>query len=179
MLWMSAALAAIAFSVSTSVRAETERVGAASEGLRAWYLATGSVDRAVQWMLWGPGPRNPDGSAHFWEPAKPRLYMSYPGGDVVVEMIPESSKLNLNYATGDDLTRLITIISGNPELAQEIAAAILDWRAPALGQGPGRPRSLRWLQRGRSTPTISPSVRLFGPGTRLFRRLKNYFWCVA
>ena len=132
---MSAALAAIAFSVSTSVRAETERVGAASEGLRAWYLATGSVDRAVQWMLWGPGPRNPDGSVRFWEPTKPRLYMSYPGGDVVVEMIPESSKLNINYASEDDLTRLVTVISGNPELAHEIAAAILDWRGPALGQG--------------------------------------------
>jgi general secretion pathway protein K len=134
-LWMSAALAAIAFSVSTSVRAETERVGAASEGLRAWYLATGSVDRAVQWMLWGPGPRNPDGSVRFWEPTKPRLYMSYPGGDVVVEMIPESSKLNLNFAAGEDLTRLITVIGGNPELAREIAAAILDWRGPAFAQG--------------------------------------------
>ena len=45
-LWVSAALAAIALSVSTSIRAETDRAGTAADGLRASYLATGSVDRA-------------------------------------------------------------------------------------------------------------------------------------
>jgi general secretion pathway protein K len=62
--------------------------------------------------------------------------MSYPTGDVVVEMIPESSKLNLNQASEEDLARLVTVVSGNPSLAREIAAAILDWRAPELGQNP-------------------------------------------
>ena len=45
-LWLSACLAAIAFSVSSSVRAETERVESTSNGLRAWYLATGAVESA-------------------------------------------------------------------------------------------------------------------------------------
>ena len=54
-LWVSAALAAIAFSVSTSIRAETDRASTAADGLRATYLATGSVDRATQWLLWGTG----------------------------------------------------------------------------------------------------------------------------
>ena len=39
-LWLSAALAAIAFSVSTTVRAETDRVSTAADGLRASYLRT-------------------------------------------------------------------------------------------------------------------------------------------
>ena len=47
-MWLSACLAAIALSVSSSVRSETERVEAASNGLRAWYLATGSVERGMQ-----------------------------------------------------------------------------------------------------------------------------------
>ena len=61
-LWLSACLAAIAFSVSSSVRSETDRVEASSNGLRAWYLATGAVERGIQWMLWGEAYRNPDGS---------------------------------------------------------------------------------------------------------------------
>src|SRR5580698_6584848 len=60
-LWLSAALAAIAFSVSTSVRSETDRVASAADGLRAWYLATGSVERGIQWMCWGP-----DYAPRFW-----------------------------------------------------------------------------------------------------------------
>jgi general secretion pathway protein K len=132
-LWLSAALAAIAFSVATTVRAETDRVSSASDGLRAWYLATGSVERAMQWMIWGGDVRNPDGSPRFWDwnQPQPQIRMSYPSGDVVVEMIPESSKLSINYATPDDLLRVVTTVSGDAERARQIVAGILDWRTPA------------------------------------------------
>lgn len=130
-LWLSAALAAIAFSVATSVRAETDRVSTAADGLRAWYLATGSVERGIQWMLWGPDYRNPNGSARFWAPNQPRLYMSFPSGDAIVDMIPESAKLNINTAGPDDLLRVVAAVSGNLERSREIVAAILDWRTPA------------------------------------------------
>src|SRR5690242_19229346 len=97
-LWMSAALAAIALTVSASVRSETARVSTSADGLRAYYLAGGSVERAIQWMLWGMegagAYRNPDGSPRFWASNQPRLTMRYPSGDATVEMIPESSKLD-------------------------------------------------------------------------------------
>src|SRR4051794_5584690 len=53
-LWMSAALAAIAFSLAATIRTETSRATTDADGLRARYLATGSVERGVQWMIWGP-----------------------------------------------------------------------------------------------------------------------------
>jgi general secretion pathway protein K len=127
-LWLSACLAAIAFSVSSSVRAETDRVEAGSNGLRAWYLATGAVERGIQWMLWGESYRNPDGSQRFWKFNDPRMNMSFPSGDAVVEAIPESAKLDINRASSDDLMKVITVVSGNPDRAREITAAILDWR---------------------------------------------------
>ena len=130
-LWLSAALAAIAFSVSTTVRSETDRVASSASGLRAWYLATGSVERAIQWMMWGADVRNPDGSARFWEPNMPRMYMHYPSGDAMVELIPESSKLNINSASADDLVRVISVVTGDVERAREITQGILDWRAPS------------------------------------------------
>ncbi len=127
-LWASAALAAIAFSVATTVRSETGRVSGTADGLRAWYLASGSVERAIQWMLWGP-----DFAPKYWQPNNPRLNFSYPSGDVVVEMIPESAKLNINLATQEDLVRVVAAVSGNLSKAQEIAAAILDMRSGGLG----------------------------------------------
>jgi type II secretory pathway component PulK len=45
-LWLSAALAAIAFAMSTTVRGETERTSTAVDGLRAYYLAASAFDRA-------------------------------------------------------------------------------------------------------------------------------------
>jgi general secretion pathway protein K len=130
---MAAALAAIGLSVATAIRTETEHVSAASDGLRAHYLATGSVERAIQWMTWGATPRGPEGP--YWDPAMSRFYMTYPSGDAIVELIPESSKLNINEASAEDLTRVIAVVTGDPNLAPEIAAAILDWRSGLRAAG--------------------------------------------
>jgi general secretion pathway protein K len=129
-LWLSAALAAIAFSVSSSVRAETDRVDASSNGLRAWYLATGAVERGIQWMNWGEYFNKPDGTP-FWKFAAPRMNMTFPSGDAVVEMIPESSKLNINHAGAADLVKVITAVGGDAGVAGDIARAIVDWRSGA------------------------------------------------
>jgi general secretion pathway protein K len=150
-LWLSAALGAIALSVSTSVRTEIEHTSSVADGLRAHYLATGSLDRAVQWMLWGAGPRNQDGTARFWDRLKPRMYMTYPTGDVVVEMIPETAKLNVNQASKAELLKVVTALTGDPARAEQIASGIMDWRGTGsnpisfdtyyLGLGPTfRPR---------------------------------------
>ena len=125
-LWVSAALAAIALSVSTSIRAETDRASTAADGLRATYLATGSVNRAIQWLLWGTGSDKFFDHRHYSD--KPRLAFSYPSGDVVVELMPEAAKLNINTASPDELLRLITAVSGDPQRAGQVTAGILSWR---------------------------------------------------
>ncbi len=136
-LWLSAGLAAIALSVASSVRAETDRVEADSNGLRAWYLATGAVERGIQWMIWSNlNARNDDGSPRFWEFNAPRMNMTFPSGTAIVEMIPESSKLNLNAASLEELTRLITVIGGDEGQAHDVAAAIVDWRNGSDGSSP-------------------------------------------
>src|ERR1700730_17690576 len=110
-MWVSAALAAIAFSVSTSTRAEADRAGTAAAGLSRMYLATGSVDRAVQGLLWGTGSDRFFDRRYYSE--KPRLTYSYPSGDAVVEMMPESAKLDINQASEEDLVRLVTALTGD------------------------------------------------------------------
>jgi general secretion pathway protein K len=135
-LWMSVALASIAMSVAVLVRGEIDRSSAQADRLRAYYLASASIHRAILWVQWGPGIRNPDGSARFYEPPMPYIRMRYPGGESVVEMSPEASRLDINRATPDDLTRLLVALGAPPARALEIAEAIIDWRTPAAGPSP-------------------------------------------
>lgn len=175
-LWLSAALAAIGFAVSTRVLAETDHVAASADGLRAQYLASGSVERAIQWMGWGPGRPNSDGAGQFWRRNTPRLYMSYPSGDVVVEMIPESSKMNINSAPVDQLQRVIAAVSGDAALARQIAVGIAAYRGGStalenpptggnsgvnLPQGPtfaGPRASFREIEELLSVPGMTPEL---------------------
>jgi general secretion pathway protein K len=132
-LWLAAALAAIAFAVSSTVRSETNRAGGAADGLRAYYLASGSVERGIQWMMWGwtgYNQTNPDGTPRFWATNSSRMLMHYPSGDAVVELIPETAKLNINSAAPDELFRVAAAVSGDPARARAIADAIVDWRTP-------------------------------------------------
>src|SRR3984885_2709719 len=129
-LWLAAALAAIAFALSSTVRSETNRAGGSADGLRASYLASGSVERGIQWMLWGwtgHSETNPDGTPRYWAPNTPRMIMHYASGDAVVELIPESSKLNINTASSDELFRVVAIVSGDAVRARAIVEAIIDW----------------------------------------------------
>ncbi len=135
MLWLSAALAAIGISVATTVRSETDRVSTDSDGLRASYLAMGAVERGIQWVSWGPAYRNRDGSAKYWERNQPRINLTFPSGAAVVEVIPESAKLNINTASPDDLYRVVLAVTGDEARSHLIADGIVDWRGPGDGAG--------------------------------------------
>lgn len=132
-LWLSAALSAIAFSVANSVRGETERTSTAVDGARAYYLAEGAVERATLYMLWGPSVRNPDGSPRYWDRGMSRLHFSFPGGDAQVEIIPANSRLDINRAPTRDILRLLIALGVEPSRAQLIADGIGDWRSPRRG----------------------------------------------
>jgi len=128
-LWLSAALAAIAFSLSTTVRGETERTSTGVDNLRSYYLAVGAVQRASVELLWGvtrPG-RNviPKGSTY--------IDYYFPSGVVRVEFLPEAAKLDVNTVPVQDLNRLLLGLGVEPGRAQEITAAIDDWRRPTEG----------------------------------------------
>src|SRR5438309_10306827 len=122
-LWLSAALSAIAFSVANTVRTETERTGSSSEGLRTYYLASGSIDRAILWMQWGF-----NGSPQYFHPPMPYLRYAYPSGAAVVEVVPEIAKININFAPPEQLETLIMACGANQFQASEIVSAIIDWR---------------------------------------------------
>jgi general secretion pathway protein K len=128
-LWLSAALGAIAFSLSTTVRGETERASTAVDGLRSYYLASGAIERASLELLWtitSPGQRKiPRGAA--------AVDYTFPSGVAHVEIIPEAAKLDVNKVLPEELYRLVMALGVEPARAQEITLGIVDWRTP-LGQ---------------------------------------------
>ncbi len=129
-LWLSAALTAIAFSVATTVRGETDRTASVVDQTRAYYLATAGIDRALLYISWGPGNRTPDGRPQYYEPGMSRLRFEFPTGFAEVEIIPETSRMNINQARPEELMRLMLAAGVEQTQAGVIVEAIMDWRTP-------------------------------------------------
>jgi len=129
-LWLVAGLSAIAFALSTTVLGETERTSTAVQGARCYYVAAGAIERAILYMQWGPHHKLPGGQSRYFDPGTPLLNLSFPTGEVQVEIIPETAKLGLNSAPPDVLFRLLTAYGLPLDRAATLAEAILDWRAP-------------------------------------------------
>lgn len=110
-LWLTAALSAIALSIADTVRAETERAITAQESTRAYYLARGAVERMLYLL------RNDDtgGGMNPAErfAARRRLYFQEQTGDTLVELISERGKLPLRTLTPALLESLL-LAMGEP-----------------------------------------------------------------
>ena len=126
MLWLTAALAAIGFALSSTVRSETDRTANAAEGARAYFLASGAVERAALEWMWSrmnpTNPRIPLGAGI--------VDYDFPNGAARVEIVPETSKLNVNTAPPAQLYQLCLALGLEPGRAREIATAIDEWRRP-------------------------------------------------
>ena len=120
-LWIAAALSAIAFSLANTIRGETERVSTDLDGLRAYYLAAGAVDKATLETFWARAnvgqPRIPPGPGWF--------DYTFPSGTAHVEVISESAKLDVNDVREDRLGRLFQAMGVEPGQAQAIIRGIL------------------------------------------------------
>ena len=118
-LWLTAALTAIAFSVASTVRAEIDRATTASEGARGYYLARGALERFFLDIDRGGLPVLR---------SAPAIRYVFPEGDAIVEIIPETSKLNVNQIQEEELLRLLLAMGLEADRAAYLTAAILDWR---------------------------------------------------
>ena len=135
-LWLTAALSAIAFSVASSVRSEIDRATTASEGARSYYLARGAMERFLLDL---------DRSGPMLLRTTPFVRYVFPEGDAIVEMIPETSKLNINQIQEEELLRMLLAMGLEADRASYVTAAILDWRTPLATQDTVSPFDVRYL----------------------------------
>ncbi len=124
-LWISAALAAIGFALANTVRGETERVSTTVDELRAYYLASGAVERAAIEVLWSvvspADPKLPKGTT--------RVDYTFLTGMAHVEIIPEAAKLDVNSVPPDQLARLLEGLGVPGERIGAIVNGVTAWRA--------------------------------------------------
>lgn len=133
-LWLVAALTAIAFTLANTVRGETERSSTDADALKAYYLAEGAIERALVYIESPPSAfPGPDGKPMFQQDLTRVMLLNYPIGIARVEYIPENSKLNVNKAPPEELDNLMLALGMDPERAREIVAGILDWRGGTPG----------------------------------------------
>jgi general secretion pathway protein K len=136
-LWISAALAAVAFSLANTVRGETDRTSTQLDDIRGYYLATGSIDRAAVELLWSVTLQQ-DEKERKIKQGSAWIDYTFPTGVAHVEFIPETSKLDVNNISPEQLMRLLVALNVDPGPAVEITRAIIARRggAPAAGNPP-------------------------------------------
>jgi len=130
-LWLSAALSAIAFAMSVTVRGETARTATSMDELRSYYLASAGVQKATVELLWTATQ-----GAGLIPAGTPSVDYDFPSGTAHVEIIPESAKLNVNKASFDQLLTLLTALGVEGGRATAIASGMVDWRSPASAGSP-------------------------------------------
>jgi general secretion pathway protein K len=127
-LWLTAALSAVGLAVASHVRAETERTETNIDDARSYFMARGAVERAALHMIWSRQYKTDDGLPMYHINGDPSMELTFPAGDVHVDVIPEASKLSLNGARPEMLLRLLAALGVAEDGASEITAAIIDWR---------------------------------------------------
>lgn len=131
-LWLAAGLSAIALTIANTVRGETERSSTEADGLKAYYLAAGAIDRMLLYMEQRGGFQNPDKSPIIQDNTRV-LALSFPAGFAIGELIPETSKLDVNKADPKELLNLLLALGEDPGQAVQTLTGILDWRNPSPG----------------------------------------------
>jgi general secretion pathway protein K len=131
-LWLSAALAAIAFSAAQMVKAGRERTRNQMEGAQAELLADSAIERVLLEMQAGLPPA---GGIDRWQPGRPVVRVAFPAGHVLVEVMPESAKIDVNAAPPDLLARLMVALDVPLPTAAQLSTAIVLWRSPVTVGG--------------------------------------------
>lgn len=128
-LWLTAALSAIGIAVASNVRNETERTATSVDDTKAYFAARGAIDRAALHIMWR-GYTDPDGQPVYFRTGQSSMKLDFPNAEVTVDILPETSKLNVNSVAPEDLLRLLDALQVPEDRATEITSAILDWRKP-------------------------------------------------
>lgn len=126
-LWLTAALSAIGLAVANNVRGETERTATSVDDTKAYFAARGAIDRAALHVLWRDY-QDSAGTPLYYRSGQPSMNLDFPAAQVTVEIIPETSKLNVNTIRPEDLFRLLSALGVPVDRATDLTSAIVDWR---------------------------------------------------
>lgn len=120
-LWLTALLAALIGAFAMTAQIEYLQGRTLGSGLAAAQAARAGLEYAAT-RVSDPDPQRqwlPDGRAYPWR---------FADAEVEVRIVDESGKLDLNAADAATLAALMRAVGAQPDLADGVSAAILDWR---------------------------------------------------
>lgn len=126
-LWAVFILAAMAFALSAMVRGSSEELHARKEQLQSFYVARGAVYRAVSMLK---QPTRSQGEARPFVAGQQRLEWDDAGEHIVVDVMDETGKVDLNAAPPRMLEQLFLNLGLDFNSAHGLVEAIEDWRDP-------------------------------------------------
>lgn len=124
-LWLAAALSAIAFTLSMTVRAELDRAALQVDTLQAYYRAAGAIEGAMLRME-QPSRSGPPNALRGFVPGQRWMDFPFPGGLVRVEISGDGGKLAINQAKPEALGRVIAACGVDPSAAIDLALRMLE-----------------------------------------------------
>jgi len=132
-LWLSVALTAIAFTLSRTVRSELDRSSLNVDSTRAYFLARGGIERAMLRMLRPQSGDQGDPNLGF-RLGQRWMTLAFPEGEVVVEIVSENGKVNVNVAPPEVLTQVFVAAGLDPSYSAATAGRIVTARGPSQQQ---------------------------------------------
>ena len=119
------------FVAANTVRGETDRTSTMVDDVRAYYLATGAIDRAAVELLWAVTYQDPE--QRKIKRGATWVDYQFPTGAARVELIPETAKLNVNTIQPERLLRLGSALGLPPAASMQIVQGILSRRLGTAG----------------------------------------------
>ncbi len=120
-LWLITLLTALVGGFALAARVEAMQGRVLVSGLVAENAARAGIEYAMTRVDLNDPKRQwrPDGQAHPWQ---------YGGADIEVRIVDENGKVDLNQADAGLLARLLQVLGSDPQEAEQLASAIVDWR---------------------------------------------------
>ena len=128
-MWFSAALSAIAFTLSMTVRTELDRAGLNVDQTRAYFLARGAIEIAAKRML-DRAVEEEEFADRGFAAGQRAMGIPLPGGTANVQIIGNGGKLNIRSVPPEVLARLLMASGAEPGRAVSVAGRIAELRKP-------------------------------------------------
>lgn len=171
-LWVLVLMSIVSGTLSLLARAENLEARTLFDGARARMGAVAGIQRAVLEM------RNPDQQSK-WIADGRGYQFRLDDMLVTVEIIDESGKLDLNAATPELLLNLMLSHSDDPQQAEALVDAILDWRDPDEAVRPLGAEAdsyaaagLSWIPPNQPFVTVEELQQVLGMTYPLYKQLE-------
>jgi general secretion pathway protein K len=159
-LWVVALMVLLVLVFSNAVQIEVRTATYRKDAAQAYSLACGGVQAAILEIAYPPSENQRPSPIWSWRRGQREGMLPFKGGQAAIQVVNESGKLDLNYATRGQLARLLEAHGLAQDKAYQLAKALVDWRSPP----PANAQDVAPVGGGQYAPYESAEEALNVPG---------------